>query len=263
MAFNKSKVLLLFIISSFISNTVEGQYWNKKSFEGICGLGASNLLADIGASSPANAGLGQYFWINPQSFRPVLFGGGRYIPNKRMALNFKMVASNLSADDIYGDYSTRNLITNIYLIEISGQFEYYIITDKKKKNIYRSKSYKWYKNIPLSSYFFIGVGESLFFSKTLANERYINVTGYNKSFDRPEKYKHTTPVILFGIGVKFPLNRVICFGIEAGFRFAFSDYLDEKTAENDNWPDSYQFVLFSLNYKLKTGRNGLPQIRGR
>ena len=264
MAFYKSKILLLFIISFLISNVVEGQYWNKKSFEGIYGIGASNLMADIGATSPATAGLiGQYFWLRPQSFRPALFGGGRYILNKRMALNFKMVASNLSADDIYGDYSTRNLITNVYLAEISGQFEYYVIPDTKMKNVYRIKSYKWYKNIPLSSYFFIGIGETFFFSKTSANERYIGVTGYNKVFDRPKKYKHTTPVIPFGIGVKFPLNRVIRFGIEAGFRFAFSDYLDEKTAENDNWPDSYQFVLFSLNYKLKTGRNGLPIIRGR
>ncbi len=260
----RNKIFLLFIIYSLISNVVEGQYWNTKSFEGIYGIGASNLVTDIGATSPANAGLvGQYFWITPLSFRPALFVGGRYIFSEKMAFKFNIVVSNLSAADIYSDYSTRNLITNVYLTEISGQFEYYVIQEKRKQNVYRLKSYKWYKNIPMSSYFFIGVGETFFYSKTVINERYIHEAGYNTSFDRPEKYNHTTPVIPFGVGFKFRLNRVIRFGVEAGYRFAFSDYLDEKTNLGDNWPDSYQFVLFSLNYKLKTGRNGLPLRRAR
>lgn len=260
---NRGKISLFIIIFSLISNIAEGQYWNTKSFEGIFGIGVSNLIADIGSPIPANAGMvGQYFWIIPQSFRPVLFGGGRYILSEKMAFKFNLIASNLSAADIYSDNNTRNLIANVYLFEISGQFEYYVIKEKRKMNVYRLKSYKWYKNISLPSYFFIGVGESFFFSKAIINERYINETGFSTKYNR-QKSKYTTPVIPFGIGIKLRLNREIRFGIEAGYRFAFSDYLDEKTADHDKWPDSYQFILFSLNYKLRKGRNGLPVIRRR
>ncbi|NOZ48126.1 MAG: hypothetical protein GXO79_15315 [Chlorobi bacterium] len=259
--------IILFITISAFTWPFNGysQYWKQTSFEGIYGLGASNLMSDVGSPDPDKVGIiGENFWLRPLSFRPVFTFGGRYMFNKRMGVTARLTVANLSAADAYGGYRQTNRITNTMIFELSGQYEYYVIKERRRQNVYRTRAYKWFNSINVPTYFFIGVGESLFFAKTQPDKRYINNPGYKDTFERPEKYNHTTPVIPVGIGVKFRLNKIIRFGVEAGFRVTFTDYLDEYKHVMESgyaWPDTYQFLLFTLNYKLKTGKSGLPRFR--
>lgn len=269
------RVTLIFLIclTSF-PLLVYPQYWKKPYYEGIYGLGASNLMSDVGSPDADLTGyFKENFWLTPQVFRPIILIGGRYNFNPRMSIRVNIAFANLAAADIYGGYRSENRITNTFLIELSGQYEYFVIKEKPKKNVYRLSTYKRYKNLNVPTYFFIGLGGSVFFSKTQVNERYIGnqsfVDGqkvdYKDSFERPEKYTLITPVIPFGLGIKIRMNKVIRFGIEAGYHLTFTDNLDEvkiiKEETGNWWPDTYQFLLFTLNYKLKTGRSGLPQFR--
>lgn len=258
---SKYQRITLFLLINIICFPllVYPQYWKKAYYESIYGLGTSNMMSDVGGPNPDLSGfLEKFFWITPQALRPIIFVGGRYNFNSRMSIKVNFAFANLAAADIYGGYRSVNRITNTILIELSGQYEYFVIEEKRRKNIYRISTYKWYKNLNIPTYFFIGIGESLFFSNTQANERYIGVGKFSGTFDPPEKYIPTSPVMPFGIGVRFRLNKVIRFGIEAGFRLTITDYLDQV---KDGRPDAYQFLLFTLNYKLKTGKSGLPQFR--
>ncbi len=265
--YQRITVLFIFFLF-FFQSYVYAQYWKKSYYEGIYGLGASNLMSEVGSPNPELSGyIKGNFWLTPQTFRPVIYFGGRYMMNNRVGIKLNFALANLAAADIYGDYRGTNRITSTFIIELSGQCEYYLLEEKAKRNVYRLRSYKWYKNINIPIYFFIGIGESLYFSKTQVNERYSGIGNFADTFDRPEKYNHTTPVLPFGIGVRFRLNKVIRFGIEAGYRMTITDYLDEvekiNVETNKSWPDTYQFLLFTLNYKLKSGRSGLPRLRFR
>jgi len=270
----KTYLLIYSIIAPFFTFA---QYWNKRSFEGIYGIGASNLMAEVGSPNANIAGIiEENFYLRPPSFRPVITVGGRYGLNQRMAIKACLNFANLSAADAYGDWRWENRITNSLLIELGGQFEYFIIKEKQRQNKYRLITKHKFSGLNIPTYFFTGIYGAVFFSKTEANERYFGNKGfylgkeiaYREIFKRPEKYSHFTPVIPFGFGVKFRLNKIIRLGVEAGWHFTFTDYLDERIVKTpDNilpyWPDSYQFLLFSLNYKLNTGRNGLPRIKFR
>ncbi|MCC7232005.1 MAG: hypothetical protein IT242_03605, partial [Bacteroidia bacterium] len=99
-----------------------------------------------------------------------------------------------------------------------------------------------------------------------------------------------------GIGFKYTIDRSWGVGLELGIRKTFTDYIDDVSTtyfDFQNYPeanreaplladrsnhsdpditrpgaqrgdprdkDSYMFAIFSINYKLKTGRNNLPRF---
>lgn len=104
-------------------------------------------------------------------------------------------------------------------------------------------------------------------------------------------------VIPLGVGFKYTIDRTWGVGLELGIRKTFTDYIDDvsttyfdfaaytdqvepltlvladrsdMTQPNITSPgnqrgdprfkDSYMFAIFSLNYKIKTGRNNLPRF---
>lgn len=111
-----------------------------------------------------------------------------------------------------------------------------------------------------------------------------------------EKYKRFQMAIPLGIGFKYNLTRTIGIGLEYGARLTFTDYIDDVSTTyvdpeifgddeiaraladpslgeldqpiggvngqrgNPGDDDFYMFTLISINYKLNTGRNGLPKF---
>ena len=112
-----------------------------------------------------------------------------------------------------------------------------------------------------------------------------------------EKYKRVQVAVPIGIGFKYGITRTISIGLEYGLRYTFTDYIDDVSttyvdpavfgdnelairladpsitgvdipnvsgvnqqrgsSKND---DLYMFTFISINYKLNTGRNGLPKF---
>jgi uncharacterized protein DUF6089 len=111
-----------------------------------------------------------------------------------------------------------------------------------------------------------------------------------------EKYKRFQMALPMGIGFKYNITRTLSIGLEYGMRFTFTDYIDDVSTTyvdpaifgddelairladpslrtltesgygaNDQRGDPgnddfYMFTFVSLNYKLNTGRNGLPKF---
>lgn len=110
------------------------------------------------------------------------------------------------------------------------------------------------------------------------------------------KYSLIGICIPVGIGFKYTIDRYWGVGLEIGLRKTFTDYIDDVSTtyfDFANYPDandlaavladrsnksdpkvttagqqrgdprdkdSYMFGIFSLNYKLRTGRNNLPRF---
>lgn len=114
-----------------------------------------------------------------------------------------------------------------------------------------------------------------------------------------EKYKRFQMAVPLGFGFKYNLTRTIGIGLEYGARITFTDYIDDVSTTyvdpaifgddavaryladpslkedgtitvngygagdqrgNPGEDDFYMFTLISINYKLNTGRNGLPKF---
>lgn len=110
-----------------------------------------------------------------------------------------------------------------------------------------------------------------------------------------DKYKRFQMAVPLGFGFKYNITRSIGIGLEYGARITFTDYIDDVSTTyvdpaifgdnelarrladpsigdvpglsavnsqrgNPGDDDFYMFTLISINYKLNTGRNGLPKF---
>ncbi|UJP67004.1 outer membrane beta-barrel protein [Mongoliitalea daihaiensis] len=85
--------------------------------------------------------------------------------------------------------------------------------------------------------------------------------GEGRSFalEAPERYNTSTPIIPFGLGIKYRLNDRWILAAELGFRASFTDRLDKIEAnqlviprfENPNIPDPQVFGYNAANYSDK------------
>ncbi len=129
-----------------------------------------------------------------------------------------------------------NLSFRSYLFEYSAQLEFYIT---KPKSGYKNYSLKYGKktyyayHFPLTSYFFIGIGQCHFNprAKYLDGKWYslqkLSTEGQGVFVTRDPPYPLVTPVIPVGVGGKWTLNGPYYIGFELGFRKTFTDYLDD------------------------------------
>lgn len=107
---------------------------------------------------------------------------------------------------------------NIY--EVSAVMEYHFLDFKHPQ---RSMNY--------SPYGFFGLGYSLFSGQ---GRTYVPTFIGNPSDPEAvvEDYTVATPVIPFGLGIKFKLSKQWLLGVEMGFRATFSDALDKIDRED-------------------------------
>lgn len=121
----------------------------------------------------------------------------------------------------------------------------------------------------------------------------------NPNYPSRKKYKRIQACVPIGLGIKYSLNRNWSLGLEFGLRYTFTDYIDDvsKTyadlSDSDDpraplladksqteiygnnysyitepgqqrgdprYNDAYMFAVFTLNYKLKTGRVNYPMF---
>jgi hypothetical protein len=68
-------------------------------------------------------------------------------------------------------------------------------------------------------------------------------------------------VIPLGLGAKMTLDPNLLIGVELAGRYALSDYLDGYTSQWSKRNDAYHTFSVTVNYRIKTARNGLPSFR--
>lgn len=220
--------LIIIIISSLsISNKAFGQVyaWKLLRYEAFFGMGATNFMGDVG--TPKNEGLKGFVWVNPQSIRPVGQIGLRMGVSPRTKLKGNLAIGMLMNDDKYGYYQRRFLQFRTLLVELSAQYEIYLVPEDRDDN----NRYSNWLNLPTKlrnylqpMYVFLGIGGI-----------YTNPKGYTKGswyslhkFQTEGKdYSRLSMTFPVGIGFKFKIARYHAIYLEAGWRFAATDYIDD------------------------------------
>jgi Domain of unknown function (DUF6089) len=129
--------------------------------------------------------------------------------SKVISLRTSLTGGNVAASDkahpIDPFAAKRNASFNVFLMELSGVFEYHFLDWREPKHPLR-----------FTPYLFAGVG--LFFVSGIQNKN--------------AEYSNVQPCIPFGGGVKYVLNPNWYLSLEFGVRKTFYDYLDNISDGN-------------------------------
>ena len=224
-------VILAVILMMIASIEVEGQVykWKKLRYEFITGGGVSNFMADVGSAE--NSGLTKYVWTNPNTWRPVAVVGGRMAFSERQMVKVLLTTGYLYANDAYGAYVDRNYEVRTSITELSAQYEFYIIKEKKKRNVYKFLGNKQhFKNLVIPFYAFAGLAGVYYNPKSLFDGKWEALRPLKTEIlpNGKDTYVPFALAVPIGLGIKFKIAKYISVNIEAGWRVAFTDYLDDK-----------------------------------
>jgi len=271
---------ILLVFAFFFTMNVDAQRWKARRYEAIVGIGSANQYGDIGGAMTEQNWYGLKD-IQLAKTRPSLALGVRYKLNGLMAVKANFYTGFLAGSDVGSkNEGTRDYSFKASIYEYSGQFEYYVFSEVRGLSSGALYNKKGMVNdlLNINIYLFAGFGTVNSNAKvtdySTANE------GNNDQFKRYDSkgyliddlYCTTTSrpnsamVFPFGVGVKYIWSKDWSFGAEFGRRYTTFDYLDGYSAYNpelkiDNRSnDVYDFMSFSLVYRLPTDRRGLPVL---
>ena len=241
-------LIILFLATTF---NVSAQKWKRVRYEVLYGLGVSNAMTELGGANQD----GTHFLrdLEFSKTRPVVYVGARYKIKEELAVKFTMSFTFVSGSDALTEAAgrkNRNVSFSSPIFETAVQAEYSILKEKFG-NRYTFSNMRKFKLKNVNTYLFAGVG-GFFFNPTTTNQDV--ATNKNEAFSR------ISVAFPMGIGFKYGINRKLSFGMEIGPRLTLTDYLDGISDINSKANDSYMFLVFNLNYKLRTARSGFPRF---
>ena len=209
--FSFKKFLFLFTVFCFGSNLP------AQHFEVGVGLGPTAYDGDLsvhtGKDIFGNMG------VNATVF-------GKYYLHPLVNIGLAISHGGISGNDRYAEdemLRRRNLSFQSTITEVAFRVEF---------NITRFEPYNF--RSPSSPYLFVGIGAFRFDPKAEYDGRLIRLQplgtegqGLESFWERGEPYHLTEMVIPFGIGFKYALSELLTLGLEVGYRYTFTDYLDD------------------------------------
>lgn len=289
------RLLIALLVSCFAVTSLNAQFgshWRKLRHEVIVGIGSTNFMGELGGSDKAGSHFIRDFEF--ASSRPLIYVGYRYKLHPNFALRGSAYYGYISGNDALSDdiyRKARNISFRSPLAELGVNFEYHILKEKYGHR-YDLRRIRGKGNKP-SLYIFTGVAGFYFNPQG----KYTDDTWYNLQplgtegqgiVSTREKYSRFSVAIPMGFGVGFLINRQLAIGAEFGFRYTFTDYLDDVSTTyvdndlfedpvaayfadpSDDWNgsatynqrgnprynDVYMFLTLNVSYKLKKRGRG-------
>lgn len=209
--------------------------WKRTRWEIMGGIGMTSFMGDLGGSKRSD----QSYMRNIADFdmfssRAALWGGMRYKLSPSFAVRGTIAFGQLSGDDKWsGDEGrrTRNLNFRTILFENSYQLEYSIIKEsnarkwnKRRNRKVRGPSFNLYTFAGAGWFFFNPKGEDMY--GNWVSLQPLGTEGQTAN-GNDNKYSRFAVCVPYGIGMKIGINRKVDFGFEYGFRYTFTDYVDD------------------------------------
>jgi opacity protein-like surface antigen len=235
--FKKSALCLLVITYSLKSFSQRANNRWFSNYEVGTFVGMSGYLGDLNKSD----------WFSKEPH--FAYGAfGRYNLSSKFAIKLAYSRGSLTGQDAnYSDRAFRNFSTQTTINDISGQIEYQPWTFPMSKLPHQFQSM-------LRPYIFVGIGMAYTNPKAdMSNMIVIKpeiASGIEADLDT--EYSKTATVVPFGLGLKYRVEPMWTIGLEAGFRFTFSDYIDGiSQAANPGKTDRYKFSGVVVSYRFK------------
>ena len=271
--------------------------WKAYRFEWSGGIGASNFLGELGgANNVGTHGFKDLEFTTTRP--NICVGLRYKLTPFFALHSHITVGGVSGDDKLTDEYfrKNRNLNFRSTIYEINCNFEASLLAQKegglyKLRGIRRSSTYE------VSAYAFAGIGLFHFNPKGKIDGKWValqplGTEGQGISPAR-NKYNRTQVCIPVGFGFRYFFNRHIGVGLEYGLRYTFTDYIDDvsktyydpqaiaaaygpqasalsdpslvkkdsnigQSRGDPRHNDSYMFAVFSIHYKIKSGRSSFP-----
>ncbi len=235
--FKKSALCLLVVAYSLQSFSQRANNRWFSHYEVGTFIGMSGYLGDLNKSD----------WFSKEPH--FAYGAfGRYNLSPKFAIKLAYSRGNLTGrDSNYPDRAFRNFSTQTTINDISGQVEYQPWAFPMSKLPHEFEAM-------LRPYVFVGIGMGFTNPKPdMTNMLVIKPEiAAGIETDINTIYPRSTLVVPFGLGIKYRVAQTWTIGLEAGFRFTFSDYVDGiSQAANPSKTDRYKFSGVVVSYRFK------------
>ncbi|MBN2522044.1 MAG: hypothetical protein JXB24_02170 [Bacteroidales bacterium] len=246
----KLSVFIAILIISFVK-PVNGQRWKLRRYEVGGGIGVTQVFGDIGGTIDEKNWFGlKDIKIDETRLAFPLYARYKLDPVYALKVNTILAWGNGT------DANSRNDRGRSYktmLFEFSAQAEYYFIPEERR---YRSaamfnKRGMLNNYMSFNAYAFLGIGGVYSISHVTFTQ---DITPVDEI-----KNNNIGIVFPFGLGLKYIIDDRWLVNAELGYRYSVSDYIEGyRQTEDSKHNDVYYFLTFSVGYRLKTSRRGLP-----
>ena len=252
----------------------EAQLWFRYRHEIFGGVGASQMLGDLGGGPNAGSGLAD---INMGATNVSLSLGYRYKLSPKAALRLSVGYLRLEGDDAFTENEgrmPRNLSVQTNVTEFSPMIEFYLISDDMPKTTrYRGGYFRRsMRNAGPKVGLYIATGLTIFsYNPTaeLDGVRYdLRDLGTEGQGIEPGSSKYSTVDFALPVNIGFKINfdQTWSIALEAAARFTATDYLDDVSTDyydNDAIRDKYGDAAAELaDRRLNSARGSEGGIRG-
>lgn len=207
--FKKEILLILALIAGFVTIAQPKKRKNQieyiNSIQLIGGLGTGTYFGDLCDNMECAV------------FRPNTVLGVAYRNSARLLLRSEFNFARVYGSDEGGKNYIRNLHfrSNIYEVNVNAVYD---IIPYERKFRYRA---------PFTPFLHGGIGAAYFNPKAELNGNWVKLRPLQTEGRR---YGSITPVITYGLGVRYKATPELNISLEAGYRWTFTDYLDDVSS---------------------------------
>ncbi len=244
------KTVFLILIFIYASTACYSQRWKLRRYEGVLGIGTSNVFSDLGGTVDASMFVIQD--IKFRDTRPSIYTALRYKINQTFSTKFALIYGYGKTEDFDGSRNEgRGFRSSTHIIETSAHLEYYFIKEEKKYRTAAMFNRRGMLNnySTINAYIFGGFGLTKYWPKLEIEPRASDIYDLNSKF---------TVSLPAGLGLKYVVSDKWIVGYEIGGRLTFTDFLDGFKPAASKHNDVYWLSTFNINYRIKTSRRGLP-----
>lgn len=272
--YRKHNNILIVLVLCMIAITTNAEDRRLYRYEFVVGGGINNFMGDIAA--PQNSSIP--FWTiggNTTNFFAnvgIKYNLGKRDECDRLKLSTQSVGvmlrmGEMNAEDPIdkNNFWNRNIGFNSFYTELTLRYEWYFIPEKPSRYVFKQVGKPKRKSPTRTpSYLFGSIGGIL-----NIGEFYYQ---YKKNDERNKKqYVNLAPILQFGIGTKFRMQRGVSLGLETGWCWAINDELDNSNGKKEpttekpwiygEYIDQYQFIAISVGFKLRETKKHLPDFK--
>lgn len=256
------RLILMCMVVLLTAPFASAQLWKMKRYEATAAVGTSQFYGDIGGFT-----IGENAWgfkdLTLLQTRFSVNGSFRYFITDNFAARLSLTYAMLHATDVRGTNPDRGYKAGTSLFEPAVLGEYYFVRNKGRNSFlfqtYRSLRTNRVRDFlrSIDGYAFTGIGGAGFNVFTGNDKIMEEAWDMNPTLER----SGFTGVIPLGVGAKVAMDPNWLIGVELAGRYALSDYLDGYTSKWSKRNDAYHTFSVTVNYRIKTARNGLPAFR--
>ncbi|MFM8433218.1 MAG: DUF6089 family protein [Bacteroidota bacterium] len=296
----KKLIILILAFLFAVPFTGEAQRWKRQRYEFSVGAGISNFLGELGGANQIGTNYFRDLEWSMTRFAlsaGMRYKLSNYFALNSHLTYGRVSGDDKLTTEKFRSYRNLNFFSNIYEFNVNfeGAFQQEQIGHR-----YRLRKVRGARGYELYTYGFVGLGVFYYDPRTEYNGSVVRLkplgTEGQGLVSTRQGYKNIGICIPVGIGFKYTIDRYWGVGLELGIRKTFTDYIDDVSTtyfdfanypEADNLApvladrsdgsepyitaagqqrgdprdkDSYMFAIFSVNYKLKSGRGGLPRF---